>query len=388
MKKERSIFLTILAIFMFSLCNANALPSESSESPFPGKIAIITNAADQNDEEVLAAIQIIKKYGAEKILHYEWPANFMEGQVQMGDIMLEIAANKDIKAVLINQAVFNTNRSIDKLRGIRKDIYVVCCEPSENVLDAAARADLILIQNHMNTGPAIAMQVKKQGAQTLVHYSFPRHMSNTALASRRDQMREVCKELGINFVDAMAPDPTSNVGLSGARQFIYEDVPKKIAEYGKDTAFFSTNCGMQEPLIKAVFDNRGIFPQPCCPSPNHGFPEALGIKSRSSNGLKDISYVISETKRIIEEHGLTGRFSTWPVPVSMVFTNTAVEYIIKWLNSEVPDETIDKAQLLKASEDYVKSVTGTTGSVDLTQYYENNINYPNVYMLSLDYLTY
>ena len=69
-------------------------------------------------------------------------------------------------------------------------------------------------------------------------------------------MRQTCEELGIEFVDATAPDPTGDAGLSGAQQFILEDVPKMVDKYGKDTAFFSTNCAMQIPLVKATFGNR------------------------------------------------------------------------------------------------------------------------------------
>ena len=389
MKKARSILVTILVIFSFTACSANASPSESGKSPFPGKIAIVTDATNQSAEETYAAMQMIDKYGADKILHYTWPDNFMEGQAQMNDTMAEIAANRDVKAVLINQAVFGTNRAVDRLRGIRKDIFVVYCQPTDNVQDVAARADLVLLQNHMDAGPAIAAQAKAQGAKVLVHYSFPRHMSMHLLAYRRDRMRETFEESGLKFVDAMAPDPTSNVGLAGAQHFILEDVPKKIAEYGTDTAFYSTNCGMQAPLIRAVVDNRGIYPQPCCPTPFHGFPEALGIEiSDGYEGYKDLSYVISETKRTTAERGLTGRLSTWPVPVASLFTQAATEYIVKWLNSEVPDVDIDKAQLLKACEDYVQTATGIAGSVDLRQYHENGITYNNVYTLLLGYLVY
>ncbi|HCX78922.1 MAG TPA: hypothetical protein DG577_05900, partial [Firmicutes bacterium] len=50
-------------------------------------------------------------------------------------------------------------------------------------------------------------------------------------------------------------------GVSGAQQFILEDVPRQIEQYGKDTAFFSTNCSMQEPLIRSVLEGGAIYPQ-------------------------------------------------------------------------------------------------------------------------------
>ena len=35
---------------------------------------------------------------------------------------------------------------------------------------------------------------------------------------------------------------------------VLEDVPRQVKALGQETAFFSTNCGMQEPLIKGVID--------------------------------------------------------------------------------------------------------------------------------------
>ena len=60
-------------------------------------------------------------------------------------------------------------------------------------------------------------------------------------------MKETCEELGIELGRSRRTDPTAMP--SPAQQFITEDVPRQIATYGKDTAFFSTNCAMQEPLF-------------------------------------------------------------------------------------------------------------------------------------------
>ena len=155
-------------------------------------------------------------------------------------------------------------------------------------------------------GYSIPAQAEKQGAKVFVHYSFPRHMSYPLLSGRRDIMREECAKLGLEFVDATAPDPTGDAGVSGAQQFILEDVPRMVDKYGKDTAFFSTNCAMQVPLISAVVDTGAIYPQPCCPSPYHGFPSALGIEIPEDK-QGDIGYVVDEITRIMAEKGMTGR---------------------------------------------------------------------------------
>ncbi len=91
----------------------------------------------------------------------------------------------------------------------------------------------------------------------------------------------------------MLHDPTGDAGVPGTQQFITEDVPRKIAEYGTETALFATNCSMMEPLIRQTINNGGIFPVQCCPSPYHAMPAALGI-SVPADKQGDLSYIISE----------------------------------------------------------------------------------------------
>ena len=106
----------------------------------------------------------------------------------------------------------------------------------------------------------IPPQAKAQGAKTMIHYSFPRHMSYALIVARHENLKKYCEENGIELVDVTAPDPTGDSGITGAQQFILEDVPRQIEKYGKDTVFFTTNCGMQEPLIRSVFEQALSIP--------------------------------------------------------------------------------------------------------------------------------
>ena len=195
-------------------------------------------------------------------------------------------------------------------------------------------------------------------------------------------MKKKCAEIGLKFVDATAPDPTGDSGLPGAQQFILEDVPKMVAKYGKDTAFFSTNCAMQIPLIKAVVDAKAIYPQPCCPSPYHGFPTALGIKSNAEK-QGNLEYVIAETKRILKEKGCSGRLSTWPVPVAMMATVASTEYAMKVIDGKVPFDKLNVAVLEKDMANYAKVKVSTTPYID-----EAGKKYPTYLFVLMDFLTY
>jgi hypothetical protein len=261
----------------------------------------------------------------------------------------------------------------------RDDIFIAYCTVQENPPDVATRATVILQPDEVTMGKSVPVQAKALGAKTFVHYSFPRHMSIPLLSNRRELMKETCAELGIEFVDATAPDPTGDMGLPGTQQFILEDVPKMVAKYGADTAFFSTNCAMQIPLIKAVVDTKAIYPQPCCPSPYHGFPAALGLESDLSNP-DNLQYVVDQTRAVLKEKGVEGRLSTWPIPVAMMFTAGTTEYAIRAMDNNI--DKFDKDLLDECLSDYAKRDVLTTSLV------ENDVEYPNFLMVLVGFLTY
>jgi len=369
---------------LFAGGGKQAASPASSQGPFPGKIAVVTNTVDQNEEEFRSAEQLIAKYGANKVVHVTWPVNFMAEQEQMVTTVQRLAADKDIKALIINQAVPGSNPAVDKLKETRNDVFIVYCSPQENPPDVASRVNLIMMPNEIAMGEPMVQQAQKLGAKVFVHYSFPRHMSQVMLSGRRDRIRQECARLGIQYVDATAPDPTGDAGVTGAQQFILEDVPKMVARYGKDTAFFSTNCAMQIPLIKASVDAGAIYPQPCCPSPFHGFPAALGIEAK---GL-DVKYMIEETRKALAAKNELGRLSTWPIPGSMMYTVAGAEYAIRWINNQVPKTGIDDKALAECMSAYIKEVTGENIPVNMTSYEEAGRTFNNFKVVLVDYLTY
>ncbi|WP_434311688.1 DUF3798 domain-containing protein [Hominifimenecus sp. rT4P-3] len=355
-------------------------PTEAPAST--GKVAIVTNTVSQNEEEYRSAEKMAEKYG-DRIVHVTWPDNFMNEQEQMITTVSKLAADPDVKALVINQAVPGTNAAVDKLKETRDDILVIYGTPQENPEDVATRADLLLQPDELRMGPAMIEQAAKLGAKTFVHYSFPRHMAQVLLSSRRDLMKEKCKEMNIEFVDATAPDPTGDSGTTGAQQFILEDVPKMVAQYGADTAFFSTNCAMQVPLIKACVDAKAIYPQPCCPSPYHGYPAALGLVSEDASAAEiDVKDIVDQTTKVLEEKGVLGRFSTWPVPVSMMITVAGTEYAFQWMDGKTGDSL--NLDVLKAEmEEYAgMSVTLNPYTDDAGKVYDN------YQFIMMDYMIY
>ena len=338
----------ILISVMLAGCAKPAAPQEPS-GPAPStaptfKVGIMTGTVSQGEDEYRAAEQMKARYG-DRIVHVTYPDNFMQEQETTISQLTGLAADPDVKAIVVCQAVPGTSAAIDKIRESRPDLPIVVVVPHEDVKMMEGKADLMFETNNLERGNTIVQLAKEMGATHFLHYSFPRHMSMELLAQRRAMMEEKCKELGIEFVFVTAPDPMGPDGIPGAQRFILEDVPRQVAQYGKDICVFSTNCGMQEPLIKAALQEGAIFAEQCCPSPTHGYPNALGLDVEGIAG--DMPKILEAIEEKVVAEGGAGRFASWPVPINMVFLRAGVELAMQAVEGKIQlnDEATIKAAL-------------------------------------------
>jgi hypothetical protein len=350
MKKVLALILAASLMLVFAAACAEG-GGGSSAGPFPGKIAIVTNDISQNEEEFRGGELLALRYGEDKVVHRVWPANFAAESEMMISIMQELAADPDIGAVIINQAVVGTNAAIDAFIAVRgnTDTFIAVASPAENPNDSSLRANLLLDQNNIERGRTIVETAVAMGAETIAHISFPRHMSVALLATRRDNMREAAERAGINFVELVAPDPTGDGGIPATQLHITQDIPRQVELLGQNTVFFATNCAMMTPLIEQVVQTGAMFAEPCCPSPYHGYPAALGLESFVPTGefnddgdeimaLVDLPGLIALTTDAVAAAGMTGRIAGWALPNGMSMTQMGFYYAVEWLNERVPQE--------------------------------------------------
>ncbi len=169
------------------------------------------------------------------------------------------------------------------------------------------------------------------GAKTFVHISFPRHMSYEGLSRRRTIMEQACKDLGIKWAFETAPDPTSDVGVAGAQQFILEKVPawlKKYGPNGEKVAMFCTNDAHTEPLLKQLLASKnGIFVEADLPSPLMGYPGALGLDLSKEMG--NFPAILKKVEEGVVAKGGAGRFGTWSYSYGYTVTAGLGEYAIR-----------------------------------------------------------
>lgn len=353
MKRFLSMLLVLILVFSLVSCGdtgKGTTDSGDGDTAADYKIGIMTGTVSQGEEEFRAAEKMKEEHGG-MIKTVTYPDKFAQETETTIAQLKSLGSDSDVKAIVVCQAVPGTSPGIDSVKEDRDDILYVLGVPQEDPDVAAARGDLVLELDQIQRGVNIMEKAQKMGATTFIHYSFPRHMSMELLAARRDKLKETADELGIEFVEVDAPDPTADAGVPATQQFILEDVPRQIEKYGTDTAFFGTNCGMQEQLIKQTLDHGGIYPEQCCPSPYHAYPQALGIEIPEDKA-GDLDYLNEQISEKIAEKGGTGRFGTWKKPANSTMIEAGTQYAIDYQEGVIT-EKLDQEHITKL----IKEVT-------------------------------
>ena len=299
------LFAALLALFVSTAAMA-------AEAPF--HIGIVTGTVSQSEDDLRGAELMIKKYGdvanGGMIQHLTYPDNFMSEMETTISQIAGLADDPKMKVIVVNQAIPGTAEAFRRVKEKRKDILCFAGEAHEDPNVITSVADMAINADFVSRGYLIIDTAKKLGCKTFVHISFPRHMSYELLSRRRAIMEQACKDLGLKFAFETAPDPTSDVGVAGAQQFILEKVPAWVQKYGKDSAFFCTNDAQTEPLLKQVAKQGAIFVEPDLPSPLMGYPGAFGIDLKDEAG--DWPAIMKKVEKSVIDAGGKGRMGTWP----------------------------------------------------------------------------
>ena len=351
MKRLVTLLLALVMVFSLVACGGSGEKAASSDY----KIGIITGTVSQGEEEYQAAQNLKAKYG-DKVVTATYPDNFSTETEQTIATVTNMAADPDVKAIVFVQAVPGAAAAINKVKETRDDILFVTGVCAEDPAVIAAAADICMLVDEISMGNTIIEQAAKQGAKTFVHVSFERHLGYATIAARQALFKENCARLGLEYVEATAPDPTGDAGVTGAQAWVTENIKVYVEQYGKDTAFFCTNCSMQVPLIQQCAELGAVYPQQCCPSPYHGYPSAFNISTEGHEG--DVPYMLDQITAKVAEYGNTGRMSTWEVPVNMVMIEAGFNYAMKWIKGEITDRC-DEAALLAE----IQAIAGDAASI-------------------------
>jgi DNA-binding LacI/PurR family transcriptional regulator len=318
-------------------------------------IGVVTGTVSQSEDDLRGAERMIQEYGAVAtggmIQHVTYPDNFMDEAETTISVISGLADDPLMKAIIVNQAIPGTTEAFRRVKEKRADILCIAGEAHEDPGVIQSAADLAVNNDFVARGYLIIKTAHDLGVDTFVHISFPRHMSYETMSRRVAIMRATCAEFGMKFVLETAPDPTSDVGVAGAQQYVLEKVPAWIQQYGKNAAFFCTNDAHTEPLLKQLLAFGGFFIEADLPSPLMGYPGALGIDLSAEAG--DFGAILKKVEASVVAKGGAGRFGTWAFSYGYTTTAGLVQHAINVVKGE--SELLKLADLMKA---YAKFTPG------------------------------
>ncbi len=307
MKKVVSLLLAL--IMAFSLVACGEKKGETDDNTVPYKIGIVTGSVSQSEDDRRGAEAFQKKYGEDMVQLAIYPDNFTEETETTIQSIVNLSADPLMKAIIVNQSVPGTTEAFRKIKETRPDIICIAGEAHEDLPEIGSAADLVTNNDFVSRGYLIIRTAHELGCDTFVHISFPRHMSYETMSRRVAIMKAACEEFGMKFVLETAPDPTSDVGVSGAQAYILEQVPAWVEKYGQKAAYFCTNDAHTEPLLKRLLECGGYFIEADLPSPLMGYPGALGIDLTEEAG--DFEKILTKVESAIVEKGGADHFGTW-----------------------------------------------------------------------------
>ena len=291
--------------------NKTETPSETADTKTEGNvhIGIVTGSVSQSEDDRRGAEAFQKEYGEDMVQLAIYPDNFTEETETTIQSIVNLSADPLMKAIIVNQAVPGTTEAFRKIKETRPDIICIAGEAHEDLPEISSAADLVTNNDFVSRGYLIIRTAHELGCDTFVHISFPRHMSYETMSRRVAIMKAACEEFGMKFVLETAPDPTSDVGVSGAQAYILEQVPAWVEKYGQKAAYFCTNDAHTEPLLKRLLEYGGYFIEADLPSPLMGYPGALGLDLTEEAG--DFEKILTKVESAIVEKGGADHFGTW-----------------------------------------------------------------------------
>ena len=310
MKKVVSLLLALVMAFTLVACGDKTNNGDNTaDDTVPYRIGIVTGSVSQSEDDRRGAEAFQAEYGEDMVKLAIYPDNFTEETETTIQTIVNLSADPLMKAIIVNQAVPGTTEAFRKIKESRPDIICIAGESHEDLPEIGSAADLVTNNDFVSRGYLIIRTAHELGCDTFVHISFPRHMSYETMSRRVAIMKAACEEFGMKFVLETAPDPTSDVGVSGAQAYILEQVPAWVEKYGQNAAYFCTNDAHTEPLLKRLLECGGYFIEADLPSPLMGYPGALGIDLTKEAG--DFEKILAKVESAIVEKGGADHFGTW-----------------------------------------------------------------------------
>ncbi len=316
---KKTLTLVILTLMVFVGCGKKEAPVADDGS---FKIGIVTPALVTSEDEYRAAEMMVKKY-PDVVKHVVLPVNF-NAELETGISQIaSLADDPKVKGIVVVSGQSGLIAGLQRVKEKRPDIMTIASVMDDPVM-MDKYIDFSIDTDWVRRGESIARRSHELGAEAIIHYSFPTHLSKEAIVKRRDTMKATAEKYGMKFEEVMTPDPQTGNGPAAMQQFLREDIPRQVAKYGKNINIFGTNCPMYDVILDEALKDKYIVVEQCCPTPTQAYPTVMGLEigEEDLGNYEKLNSLISEKA---SEYGVSGRLGAWPVPSSVFVPQFSVE---------------------------------------------------------------
>ncbi len=331
--------------------NQDTTEAETEASGEPYKIGIVTPTLTVSEDEFRGAQEMVQRY-PDLVVHKTLPENFATDKEGCISVVTSLADDPEMKYILFNNGMEGIVPAFQTIREKRPDIVTMVTSNDDPKL-LNDYVDISINTDWIRRGETIPTKAHDMGAKTFIHYSFPTHMAAESKAKRRDVMKETCEKLGMTWVEETTPDPQTGNGTAAMLQFLREDIPRKIEQYGPDTNIFGTNCPMYDVILDEAFKEKFIVAEQCCPTPTQAYPTVLNLEITEED-LGDYSKINNLIAEKAREAGMSGRLSGWAMPSSVYIPQLQVE-LAKYMhdNNLSPEDVLDREFLNQFTSEHM-----------------------------------
>lgn len=300
LRKIAAVILAFTLLLSFAACNGG----KDADITLPEKkVAIVVAPEAQYPEDYAAANELAAKYPDNIVVkEYSDSRILRAGDAEIIQRAKELAADKEIGAIVFARATQFTVNAINAAKQINPEIKTICVEPEESIEKISKLADLVYCADWKLAAEDIVNNAIKQGAEYFVVFSINRHISENPLLREANQyIKEACEAKGITYIYDGSIDPIYSSGIAGAKQYIKESVARLFNNNkveNNNVALFSTDSSVQSTLIEVANQRGLIYVSPSFPGAYNGIGEVYEISKPES--ITDIKTYIKNTKAAVE----------------------------------------------------------------------------------------
>lgn len=362
---------------------AEEVPAESAGNY---KIGLMISPLATREEHFRTAEMLMEEFGADKFVMDVYPENAATEQEVTISKAMNLAMDPDVKVIIFDSADVGTIAAVEKIKEERPDLKVIFGSMNEDVYEMAKVGDLCLSIDPELYGESVAQMAVDAGAEHFIFYSFARHMSNSIKIRYRDAMKAVCEANNVPFEEVSMPDPMGDAGVPGAQQFLIENIPSLMEQYGtKNIAYFVTVSTVEQAFIKSIVENGGIFPCHTDPSPFSDFAPALGLEIDEAHKF-DAEYVTDLITKKLAEYDMNGRVGGWEKSLVRLEMEFLIRYAIEYCEGRTNE--VDGKPDKEVAASLLKQVYGEGGKFNNAVNDTNGETYDNWYTVARDLYLY